>query len=100
MDLAEAVEQLGLRSFKTLSEGFLKRYRGSAMEILRAAERGEIAEARRSLHTLVGVAGNLRLTDVHARALQLQSVLKAEPQSPEGVATAAHALDAALATAA
>ena len=62
---------------------------GAAASIIGQLDRGDLAEAQRSAHTMKGSAGMLGATELQARAAALESALKA--QEPAGEVLAASA---------
>lgn len=70
IDFEQSLAQVG--GNRRLLQSFADKFGGTARQI--AA--GTVGEARTLLHALVGVAGNLRLTRVHERALELQDSLR------------------------
>ncbi len=99
MDLADALEHFGgnLETYRALLEGFLDHYGQSAGELRDAILAEDTAKARDVVHALVGLAGNLRLRTVYARALELQALLRrdAKPDIPRALNLLEAALDEA-----
>jgi len=75
IDLSAGLEQFqsNQSAYLGLLRSFVESYGGTVRELRKA----EPKQARELLHTLVGVAGNLRLTEVYARAREVQEVLRA-----------------------
>jgi HPt (histidine-containing phosphotransfer) domain-containing protein len=77
LDLDEAVSLLGnMQTVRRLLTSFVERYGGTASELRQAIDASDFQQARATLHTIIGVAGNLRLRELHERALALQAPVR------------------------
>ncbi len=78
VDVADALAQLGgdARVLRALLLSFPARWGGAAREVRSALASGAEEQARQILHTLLGVAGNLRMSAIHGRVADVQAALK------------------------
>jgi signal transduction histidine kinase/HPt (histidine-containing phosphotransfer) domain-containing protein len=86
IDREDALQQFGGNSEKLMKllGMFAKGYGDTVDKVREAAEGGDTREARRLLHTLVGVAGNLRLSRPYAVTQEVQVAVRAEDRAAYG----------------
>lgn len=78
VDVGDALGHYGgnIHTYRALLDGFLRQYGGAPAAIRAALDEGDTARARELVHAVVGTAGNLRLSRVYARTLELQALLR------------------------
>ncbi|MBF0120852.1 MAG: response regulator [Desulfobacterales bacterium] len=62
--------------FKDLLIGFSKKYANAKEEIRNEIEKGEINTAKRLVHTIKGISGNISANHVHAAACELELAIE------------------------
>jgi predicted ATPase/signal transduction histidine kinase/CheY-like chemotaxis protein/HPt (histidine-containing phosphotransfer) domain-containing protein len=99
LDIPDVLRMVGgdMPAVRRMLAGFAERQRDAGRDIRRAVDAGDERGARELVHALIGVAGNLRVRAVHARALDLQAEIKR--RDARAAAVALDRLDEALAEA-
>jgi len=82
-DLAAGLERLmgNRRLYQKLLLDFGADYRGAAADIRETLAAGDFEHAHSLVHNLKGLAGNLAATDLQETALNLETLVKAAPES-------------------
>jgi len=78
INVAEGLARVGGKSelYRNLLVKFSESHEQVVEEITRAIEKGDMAVAERTAHTLKGVSGNIGATELHRIAIDLDDVLK------------------------
>lgn len=74
IDLTETLQRIGGNSglLRDILRGFLERYRDAEENLKRYLTEGDMQEARRLVHTLKGVAGNIAAHALYSAAVDLE----------------------------
>jgi signal transduction histidine kinase/DNA-binding response OmpR family regulator len=74
LDLAETLLRIGGNTglLRNILRGFLERYREAEKNLKRYMAEGDLGEARRLVHTLKGVAGNIGAHTLYSAAVDLE----------------------------
>ena len=85
-DLNEGLELLNnnRNAYRQLIVDFATRDIPKAKQLQRLLREGQRNEARKRMHSLVGIAGNLFATDVYRLACELEKLLEGPPSTAEG----------------
>jgi CheY-like chemotaxis protein/HPt (histidine-containing phosphotransfer) domain-containing protein len=99
VDVADGLRRVAgnERLFRSLLERFADKQATAAREIADALAQGDRALGERLAHTVKGVAANLAMTEVQARAADLEHGIRNHEESPALIASLASALETQVA---